>query len=79
MGQKDLKKCLIDSLQMEQELYQFCVECLTILYGTHAKTAISLLSESIESYESNGFIANLSSLDKETQKFIEIIEKRNIE
>ena len=63
MINKELKKLLADCLNMESELYDFCVDCLKKIYGDRANQAIYMFEESVEMREPNGCIQSLEYID----------------
>lgn len=73
MNQKDIKKLLKDTLNMEQELYDFCIECLNRIYGENAKLAINDFESGYDAYDWNGCIQSLSCIDNNVQKCLENI------
>lgn len=75
MNNRDMKKLLRDSIDMEQELYDFCVECLTKMYGENAPIAINSFEEGYDSYQYNGCIQPLCCVDKAVELSIKAKEE----
>jgi hypothetical protein len=76
MNSKELKKVLADSLALEKELYEFCVECLTRIYGENASFAINMFNESIDFHEYNCCISSLRYIDDKVKELEISIKKR---
>lgn len=67
MSEQDLKKVLMQCLQAESELYDFCIECLEKLYpDEHEATIMKILfKDAYDSLEYNGCIQPLETLDRQ--------------
>jgi len=68
MNNRELKDFLKETLDMEKELYDFCIEALTKLYPEHHKQAISIFEESYNFYEYNGCIQSLCCIDSSLKR-----------
>lgn len=78
MNNRELKKLLADSFQLENELYDFCIECLNKIYGEKASYALNEFNESLDFREYNGCIQSLSCIDNRFKKSqAEIKEREN--
>jgi hypothetical protein len=77
MNVRELKKVLAQSIEMEEELYDFCVECLKKIYSEDAREMIIRFNESIDSFEYHGCIQSLECLDNNLQKYKQKIQEQN--
>lgn len=64
MNSRELKKLLRDALEVEKELYDFCVECLTRIYGEKAPRAIQMFEENFDHFDDSCCIYSLEYIDK---------------
>ena len=76
MDNKELKKLLQDTLDLENELYDFCIECLNKIYGDNGSIAVREFKESYNFYDYNGCLQSLESIDSRVQKEIKFREER---
>lgn len=63
MGNNELKKILCESLELERELHDFCIECLRKIYGKDADFVINEFEEGIYFRDYNGCIQSLDVLE----------------
>ncbi len=75
MTNRELKNLLKDSLDMEQELYEFCLECIEKLYPEQKEYAKAVFEEGCEGYQYNGCIQPLHSIDLQIIKNASDIKK----
>ena len=73
MNTRQLKDMLKESLDIEKELYDFCIEALTKIYGDKAKIAIHLFEESYQHYDYNGCLQSLFCIDSQFNKEVKRI------
>ena len=73
--EKHLKKLLRDQLLREEELYDFCIECLKKLYPEHSDRAIMIFDNSIDCFEFNGCIQSLNCVDSTLKEDLKQIEE----
>lgn len=71
MSDRELKSVLMDSLTMEKELFEFCIECLTKIYGEHTEKAIALFKEGVDGIDYCGCIQSLRCIDSQLNKQLE--------
>ncbi len=76
MSTRELKKILADSIRMEQELYDFCIECLGKLYGEDAQEYINRFEEGLGFFEYNGCIQSLCCIESNIKTDREAREAR---
>lgn len=75
MNNRTLKDMLIDSLQLEKDLYEFCIECLNHIYGDDAPIAIKRFEDSFNFYDYNGCLQSLCCIGSQTKKQKERMER----
>lgn len=68
-------KQLMNALQMQVELYDFCVECIKRLYPEDQDLMISYFDDGIEAYDWNCCIQTLRCLDANLQNHKKGMEK----
>lgn len=68
MNNRQLREVLKDSLSMEKELYDFCIEALTKLYPEDLEKAIVLFESSYDQFDYNGCLQSLEMIDKNIKK-----------
>ncbi len=78
MDNKKLKNLLRETLEIEDQLYDFCIECLNKIYGDNAKIAINQFEEGYNSYDWNGCIQSLDCIDSNVWEHLKIREENKI-
>lgn len=76
MDNKKLKNLLRETLEIEDQLYDFCIECLKKIYGENAHIAINDFEQGYNSYDWNGCIQSLVSVDAQVSIFVERMRER---
>lgn len=66
MNTRELKKILKDNLEMETDLYDFCIDCLKKIYGDDSDIAISQFETNYEYSNDNGW-SDLSCVDRDVK------------
>jgi len=79
MSERELKKMLRKSFEMEEGLYDFCIECLKALYPEDSANMIIRFDVGVEEFEYNDFIPGLSYLDSQFRKDKQLSEERKKE
>lgn len=75
MTNKDLKRMLRETLQLEEEYYDFCVECLTEIFDQDSKLAITFFDDNLNDYENWGCIQSLQVIKHKIKQYKEDREK----
>lgn len=75
MNNRQLKDFLKESLDMEKELYDFCIQALTKLYPDNVQRAISLFEDSYNFYEYNSYLQSLCCIDSKIKQELKEIEE----
>lgn len=68
MSERELKKLLSKALTREEELLEFCEECLHKIYGEEARRLIYMFHEGIMNFEYNGSIQSLEALHNDHKR-----------
>lgn len=74
MNDRPLKKMLAESFKREEELYDFCIECLERIYEERAKNAINKFNDSLDFYEFNGCISSLRMIENSMKQDKDLME-----
>lgn len=70
MNTRELKKILKDNLEMESNLYDFCIDCLKKIYGEDSHIAIESFEKAYKYSDEFGW-EDLSCVDRDVQKFLD--------
>lgn len=76
MDNKKLKNLLRETMEIEDELYDFCIECLKKIYGEDSQFAINAFEEGYNARDWNGCIQSFNSVDTQTQERIKFVSER---
>lgn len=60
---RELKKVLADTLELEAELYNLCLECLKRIYGENGNVSVGTFEEYVEQYNIHRWVPNLHYFD----------------
>jgi len=74
MDARNLKNSLIESLKIEQELYELIKELIEKFYGENYKSMMNLIDSEINAMDAFGMMSCLSELELQagiTQKIVE--------
>lgn len=78
MNRKQINEFLAESIAIERELYEFCIDCLKAMYPEQQPFAIHLFEESINHFGDYGCIQSLDCINKavkHNKQFREELEK----
>ena len=74
MNNRQLAQILRETLTLQEDLYDFCIECLERIYPDNHKRAKGLFEDGYNFREYNGCIQSLSTIDSHIR-----IEKKQLE
>jgi hypothetical protein len=80
MNIREIKKLLSNEIEINDDFYDFCIECLKKIYGDNSNIAINDFNESLDAYQYNGCIQSLVAIDNNVKRILkereEMSEKR---